>query len=96
MQFLLLAYDGTDAEAPSRRTKVRPEHLERISVIKKKGEFITGGAILDENGNMKGSMIIYEVPDREALDEILKDEPYITGDVWRKIEIKHFRLAKIE
>ncbi len=95
MQFLLLAYDGTDTDAPSRRSEVRPEHLEKIGVLKRNGEVLFGGAILDENGNMKGSMILYEVHDRSMLDERLKDEPYINSGVWKKIEILPFRLAKI-
>ncbi len=96
MQFLLLAYDGTDTEALTRRLKVRDEHLRRISGLKKEGEFISGGAILDKEGKMIGSMIIYDYPDRQALDEMLKNEPYFTDGVWKKIEIKPFRLAKIE
>jgi uncharacterized protein YciI len=95
MQFLLTAYDGTDAEAPQRRLKVRGDHLEKIDNLKKTGEFLFGGAILDEAGNMIGSMIVYEFPDRQSLDKKLKEEPYITGGVWKKIEIHSFRLAKI-
>lgn len=96
MQFLLLAYDGTDTDAAARRAEARPEHLEKISILKKNGAFLFGGAILDENGNMRGSMVLYDVPDREALDELLKDEPYINSGVWKRIEILPFRLASIE
>jgi uncharacterized protein YciI len=96
MQFLLIAYDGTDPGALQRRLKVREEHFKKISQLKKAGEFISGGAILDETGEMTGSMIVYEFPDRAVLDERLKEEPYITEGVWRKIEIRPFRLAKIE
>lgn len=95
MQFLLVAYDGTDEDALERRMKARPEHLEKVSVLKKNGEFLFGGAILDEKGQMKGSMILYEFPDRQTLDERLKDEPYIKQGVWEKIEIHPFRLANI-
>ncbi len=94
MQFLLIANDGTDAEAHDRRMKVRPEHLERIENLKKSGEFLIGGAILNEKGQMTGSMIVYEFPDRATLDEHLKEEPYIYGKVWEKIEIKPFRLVR--
>jgi hypothetical protein len=38
-------------------------------------------------------MIVYEFPDRKALDEMLKDEPYINGKVWEKITIVPFRRA---
>lgn len=96
MQFLLIAYDGTDSDAQNRRTRVRPEHLRRIKILKENGEFLFGGAILDNNGNMTGSMILYEMPDRETLDDRLKDEPYIYAGVWKKIEIVPFRLAPIE
>jgi uncharacterized protein len=96
MQFLLIAYDGIDSEAFERRMKSRPEHLEKISVVKKAGQFICGGAILDDSGKMIGSMILYDVPDRETLDRILLDEPYIYNKVWNNIDIKPFRVAKIE
>jgi uncharacterized protein YciI len=96
MQFLLTAYDGRDPEALSRRMEVRDDHLMKISGLKKAGEFIFGGAILDDSGKMIGSMIVYDFPDRHALDERLKSEPYFTEGVWKKIEIQPFRLAKIE
>jgi hypothetical protein len=96
MQFLLIAYDGTDPEAPERRLKVRGEHLEKIARLKKRGEFLFGGAILDDDGKMIGSMIVYDFPDRQSLDKSLKEEPYLTGGVWEKVEIKPFRLPKIE
>lgn len=96
MQFLLIAYDGTDPDAESRRLSVRPEHLEKIGILKKTGEFLLGGAILDNEGKMIGSAVLYDFPDRAALDERLKDEPYIIEGVWKEIKIMPFRLAKIE
>jgi uncharacterized protein YciI len=91
----MLAYDGNDPEALQRRLNVREEHLKKISRLKMAGEYLFGGAILDDNDKMIGSMIVYEFPDRQSLDERLKDEPYITGDVWKKIEIQPFRHAKM-
>lgn len=96
MQFLLVAYDGTDPGALERRMKVRPDHLKKIAILKKKGNFLLGGAILDENEKMIGSMIVYEFPDRSTLDASLENEPYITAGVWQKIEIRPYRLASIE
>lgn len=96
MQFLLVAYDGTDSGALERRMKVRDDHFKKINLLKKTGEFLLGGAILDESGQMIGSMIVYDFPDRQTLDDELKDEPYLTGGVWEKTEIRPFRLAKIE
>lgn len=96
MQFLLLAHDGNDAGALQRRLNVREEHFKRINKLKKAGEFIFGGAILDDAGVMIGSMIVYDFPDRKSLDEMLMDEPYITSGVWEKVEIMPLRLANIE
>jgi uncharacterized protein YciI len=96
MQFLLVAFDGTDPGAMERRMKARPEHLEKIAIMKKRGEFLLGGAILDENEKMIGSMIVYEFPDRASLDKSLKIEPYVVHGVWKKIEIRPYRLARIE
>jgi uncharacterized protein YciI len=96
MQFLLTAYDATDSEALTRRMESRSGHLEKISVLKKSGEFLFGGAILNDEGKMIGSMIVYEFPDRKTLDEKLKDEPYIYRGIWKTINIVPFRLANIE
>jgi uncharacterized protein len=96
MQFLLLAFDGTDSGATDRRLNVREEHLRKIAALKKRGEFKCGGAILDDSGTMTGSMIIYEFPDRQSLDAALQDEPYFTEGVWEKVEIRPFRTANIE
>jgi len=95
MQFLLIAYDCKDSGAQERRLKFRPEHLEKIENLKKSGEFLFGGAILNDSDQMIGSMIVYDFPDRESMDKSLNDEPYKYGKVWEKIEIKSFRLAKI-
>jgi uncharacterized protein len=95
MQFILIAYDGTDAGAMERRLKVRGLHFDKIGELKKSGEFLFGGAILNEKGEMIGSVIVYDFPDRQSLDEKLKTEPYITGGVWKNIEIKPFRHATI-
>ena len=96
MQFLLVAFDGTDDEALNRRLKVREEHLKKISVLKRKGEFKCGGAILDDDGKMIGSMIVYEYPDRQSLDASLQNEPYFTEGVWKKVDIRPFRIPKTD
>jgi hypothetical protein len=43
--------------------------------------------LLDERGNMTGSALIVDFPDRAALDHWLAEEPYVTGKVWQRIEI---------
>lgn len=93
MQYLLLGYDGTDSEAISRRMAARPAHLERSGKMKAEGKQLFGAAILDDEERMIGSVMVYECSSRAELDEWLKVEPYITGDVWKEIEIKPCRVA---
>jgi uncharacterized protein YciI len=96
MVFILTAFDSTDPDALERRMKTRPDHLEKIAHVKKAGNYLFGGAILNDSGEMIGSVIIYDVPDRATLDRILENEPYIYDHVWENIEIRPFRPAKIE
>ena len=93
MQFVVIAYDGTDSDAPARRTAVREAHLESARRMRDAGEIIKGGAILDEEGAMMGSVIFVEFPSREALDAWLEADPYVTGGVWLKIDVLPFRVA---
>ncbi len=94
-QFLILANDYTDEGAMQRRLQVRNEHLERMRLEKAKGRFIIGGAKLDNNGKMIGSMLVAELPDEDAVHLWLKDDPYVKGSVWEHIEIVPFKVARV-
>ncbi len=93
MQFLVTAYDGTDEEAPTRRAAARPAHIEGAQVLKNNGHILIGGAILDDDGNMIGSSLVVEFDDRDALDDWLNNDPYVTEGVWQDITILPFRTA---
>jgi uncharacterized protein len=91
MQFLLIAHDGDDDQALDRRMRARDAHIALGDTMVASGQAIYGGAILDDAGNMKGSVLVLDFPDRAALDAWLKIEPYVTGDVWRTIQVHPFR-----
>ena len=95
MQFLVLAYDGTDPEAPARRQAARQAHLEAARALKAAGHFIEGGAILDKDGQMIGSALIMDFPSEEELQAWLQSDPYVTGNVWQDIKVSPFRCAPI-
>lgn len=96
MQFLIIAHDGTDEGALDRRMAVREAHLVGARAMKADGSMIVGGAILDDDGRMVGSSCIVEFPDRAVVDAWLATDPYVTGDVWRKIEVRPFRCAQLD
>ena len=51
--------------------------------------------LLDEAGKMKGSALVMEFPDRAALDEYLKNEPYVVEGVWQKIEVETMNVVLV-
>lgn len=95
MQFILKAYDGKDPDALNRRMAVRETHFENVRKLKESGNFICGGAILNEHGIMTGSVVVYDFPTRKKLEEMLETEPYILGRVWENVVIERFMLADI-
>lgn len=94
-QYLVSAWDGTDEEALERRMKVRPLHFENARKMKKEGSFVTGGAVLNPEGVMIGSMMVVQFDSPEQLEIWMQTEPYITGNVWQKIDVKPFRVADV-
>lgn len=93
MQFLILAYDGSDAAAPSRRLAAREAHLAQVADYKAKGHVRMGAAMLDENGKMVGSSLIVDFPSRDAMQAWLDADPYVTGKVWQRIEVIPCQIA---
>ena len=93
MQFLIIARDGTDPAAPERRMRARPAHLANAERLQKAGHLLIGGALLDADGNMIGSAAVAQFDTREALDEWLRTDPYVTEAVWRDIQVLPYRVA---
>jgi uncharacterized protein YciI len=95
MQFIVIAHDGKDRNALKRRMKVRVDHLKFADEMFKKGRWLYASALLDDDDNMNGSMIVCDFDSREQLEEEWFDkEPYILGDVWEEITITKARVAK--
>ena len=93
MQFIVIAYDGTDEGALARRLAVRGEHIKLGDKMVESGNMLYGVAILNDEEKMRGSMLVCDFPPREQLDAWLKIEPYVTGNVWQKIEVKPCRVG---
>jgi len=94
-QFLILANDYKDPDALSRRMSVRKDHLQRMRIEKTAGRFIIGGAKLNEQGNMHGSMLVVQLENENAVKEWINEDPYIQGKVWEHVEILPFRIAEV-
>ncbi|MBO0936569.1 hypothetical protein J2I47_08445 [Fibrella sp. HMF5335] len=95
MQYLVHAYDHTDADALSRRMAVRADHLAGAARLKAGGQFILGGALLSPDGQMIGSVMLLDFETEAQLRDWQANEPYIQRGVWDKIDIKPFREAVV-
>lgn len=96
LQFIVTAHDdAADPFSLERRMQIRPGHLQGAARLKASNNFIFGGAFLNENGQMAGSVMIVQFETEEELQEWLRNEPYVTGKVWHSIEVKPFRVADV-
>ena len=95
MQYVIHAYDHPDANALDRRMAVRPAHLDYVRQLKADGQFLLGGALLDPDGRMIGSMLMLDLETDEQLTDYLNNDPYIVEGIWDKIDVKPFRRAEV-
>jgi uncharacterized protein YciI len=95
-QYLITAYDYTDTGALQRRMNVRPHHLDGIRALKETDNYIVGGAILNDEGRMIGSVMILQFETEETLEAWKQNEPYITQKIWESVDVKPFKVAVTE
>jgi len=88
MQFIVIAQDYAGKDALARRLAAREAHIALSDKAILSGEQIFGVAMLDAEGNMCGSVMIVNFPARSDVDKWLEQEPYVTGKVWEKIEVR--------
>jgi uncharacterized protein len=72
MLYLVIAKDGTDPKAPARRQAVRAEHLGKVQSVIDSGFLLLGGALLNKESGMMGSMLLLEAISEEEVWEFLK------------------------
>lgn len=88
-QFVVRAYDGEGML--EKRLEVRPRHLESIKRIRE--HVVCAGGLLDDEGKMKGSLLVMEFESRQELDDYLANEPYVQEHVWERIEVEHMNVV---
>jgi len=92
-QYLVTAYDYTHVDALQNRMNIRPHHLDGAKEMKEKGNFILGGAMLNDDGKMIGSVMVLQFETDEELEAWKKKEIYITAGIWETVDVKPFKVA---
>jgi len=94
MQFIVTGYDGNDQHALERRMSMRDLHLAGAKQMQASGQLLYAAALVDDNEQMIGSVMIMDFEDRGALDAWLTVEPYITGQVWRSVDVARCKVPE--
>ena len=92
MQYIITAYD--EKNALERRMAVRARHLEGVANLGK--HILCAGGLLDEEGKMKGSVLVVNFENRTELDDYLNNEPYILEGVWEKVEVEPMNVVILD
>jgi uncharacterized protein len=71
MYVVELAFDGNPA-----RLALRPAHRDKLAALHAAGKVRLAGPYADESG----ALLVFDVPDEEALDAIIADDPYYAAD----------------
>ncbi len=93
MQFVVIGYDANDSESLNRRLSAREEHLKLAKENYKNGKLLFATGFLNEQSQMIRSNMIMEFDSKSELDEYLKNEPYVKGNVWKKIKMFPAKVA---
>jgi uncharacterized protein YciI len=88
MLFVFMGMDRPGDGAEVRRRN-RAAHLQ--FVVENESKFRYGGALLDDDQKMVGSLMMVELPDRQALDEFLKTEPYSRAGLFEPYVVRETR-----
>lgn len=93
MHFTVIAKDATDKDVLSRRLAARAEHLEGVARLQAEGKLILGAALLNEAGEMCGSLMVFDAPSKTELENWLQTDTYTRNTVWGSIEITACKVA---
>ena len=85
MLFVIIGHDGPDGGAL--RPKFRPAHLDNLSAIAKRGRVVVAGPFTDGSG----SLIVADFAGEAEALAFAQSDPYVTGGVFERVEVKPFR-----
>ncbi len=85
MPFLVIGKDYADGF--ERRMEHRSAHLENLRRLSCEGKLYVAAGLLSKENLLNGSASFFTVDTKEEVEELLKSEPYVFGNVWETIEI---------
>ena len=71
----------------------RPAHLAYAHSEEAPAKVKLGGPYLDEKGDMAGSLIIVEAPDKAAAIRFTENDPYVKAGLFSSIDVRLYRIT---
>lgn len=93
MAFLVKANDHRDPAAPSRRMSSRTLHLDAARTMEANGTLLFAAATLSSDGNMNGSVLVFDLPTEQEVRKVIESDAYWTTRVWETYSITPIRIA---
>lgn len=81
MHFVVIARDEPTGSA---RPRHRADHLDFVA--ERQGDIVYAGPLI-EDGRMIGSLFVFDLPDRAALDAYMADDPYFTAPIFESVQV---------
>ncbi|HUY27858.1 MAG TPA: YciI family protein [Candidatus Binataceae bacterium] len=85
MLFVIIGHDGANGAAL--RPKLRPAHLENLRPLANAGKVVIAGPFTDGSG----SLIIVDLESEADAKALANRDPYLTGGVFSRVEVKPFK-----
>lgn len=87
--YAIMAWDAPGAAA--RRSAHRAAHFAHIETIMDR--IAIAGPLYADDGSFAGSLLVVKADSLDAAETILKSDPYFTGDIWGRWDIRRFHAA---
>lgn len=89
MLFAISNLDRPDSAAL--RAATRPAHLAYLDRFTSR--ILSGGALLNEEGQPVGSLIVIEAEDQAAAERIAAEDPYVQAGLFQSVVVRPYRLV---
>ena len=83
MLFIVHALDRPGGQ--DHRTRVRAAHLDYVA--SRVAVYRFGGPLLGDDGRALGSLMILDLPDRDALESHLADDPFFRSGLFQVVQV---------
>ena len=83
--FAMIAKDRPDGL--EFRKQHRPAHLEHMARLDAEGRLRYGGPLLNEEGQMGGSLVILEADDLDDAKNTYAEDPYVVHGVFETLDV---------